>query len=232
MSVQLGNYYCHFTRRRIRALIKHHHYLHRIPIRNYKFAATLHKPGGLFGDYGRVVAVILFSNATARWHIPLWELSRMVVLENHPDITLTQFMAAACAEIRRQKLTDIVISYADSTVGHHGGIYQAASWYYSGRREPAMDGIILPDGRMVPGRTCNARWGTRSPAKLSRMLNVDIKPHFDNGKHLYWKPITKKGERIATELGLEKLPYPKPEKEKTSIRQPRKLDKPFPTNGR
>ena len=78
-----------------------------------------------------------------------------------------------------------------------------------GAREERMDGCLL-DGVFVPGRSLNSKYGTQSPSKLSSILGRDVAPHFDQGKHLYWLPIFRSGEHKAKRLGLESLPYPKP----------------------
>lgn len=101
---------------------------------------------------------------------------------------------------------EVLVSFADQTQRHVGFIYQASGWAYHGLRERRMDGLIV-DGTFVPGRTCNSVYGTRSPDLLrSRMPNADIQPHFDEGKHLYWKSNNRK--RIEL-LGLQSKPYPK-----------------------
>jgi len=40
-----------------------------------------------------------------------------------------------------------------------------------------------------------------------------IEPHYDEGKHLYWRALSKSGQRKAQELKLATMPYPKPKKE-------------------
>ena len=73
-----------------------------------------------------------------------------------------------------------------------------------------MDGLIV-NGLFIPGRTCNAQYGTQSPDKLKKIHPTwDIEPHYDIGKHLYWKPIDKNGTKKAVKLGLMENEYPKP----------------------
>jgi len=103
------------------------------------------------------------------------------------------------------------VSFADWTERHHGGIYQAAGWQYAGMRERRMDGLIV-NGQFKSGRSCNHAWGTRSPERLRAVLpSADIEPHYDEGKHLYWRALTVAGKTRAKRLGLDSLPYPKPD---------------------
>jgi hypothetical protein len=123
---------------------------------------------------------------------------------------LTGLIAATVRFIAQRKLTDLLVSFADATQGHHGGIYQAASWNYDGQRDRRMDGLLI-DGHFMPGRNANHKWGTRSPTKLlERMPDRDIVPHYDDGKHLYWRALNKQGRRKAERLGLQSQPYIKP----------------------
>lgn len=188
-------------------LIKQFHYSHRVPA-NVQCVVSQHAPGGLFGHSGPAVAACLFSIPPTRWSENVWELSRLVRDEAF-DGPLTKLLSFAIKWLRRSGKIDLLVSFADRTQGHHGGVYQAANWHYAGQRERRMDGVLL-DGVFVPGRSCNSRWGTRSPEKLTRIIGRPILPHFDEGKHIYWIPLFRSGERKAARLGLERLPYPKP----------------------
>jgi hypothetical protein len=189
-------------------LILKYHYSHRIPA-NVQQSFTYHISGGLFGDGGKAIAACLFSIPPTRWSEPVWELSRLVRIEDI-QVSLTSFIAQCVRHIKSRHSINLLVSFADYTMNHHGGIYQAASWNYAGKRDKRMDGLII-NGRFCPGRSCNSLWGTRSPSKLqSQKPDWKIEPHFDEGKFLYWKPLNHKGEQQAKRMGLDCLPYPKP----------------------
>jgi hypothetical protein len=188
-------------------LIRAFHYSRRIPS-NPQHCFAVRKPGGLFGENGEAVAGIIFSLAQAKWSEPVLELSRLVRSPEYKE-PLTKLIAFSVEWLKRNKW-DLVISYADWTQTHHGGIYQAASWLYDGKRDRAMDGLIV-NGVFVPGRSCNASYGSRSPEKVSAILpGQQVEPHYDEGKHLYWKPLSRTGKKQAIRLGLKSLKYPKP----------------------
>lgn len=192
------------------ALIKEFHYSHRMAA-NVQCVGTWHEDGGLFGDFGPPIAAVVFSIPPTRWSEPVLELSRLVRKEG-VNISLSQLIAMACVFIRRSDMADLLVSFADNTQGHHGGIYQACSWKYDGKRDRRMDGLTV-NGEFVPGRSANSRWGTRSPSKLKAERGIEAEPHFDEGKYLYWRALSKAGERKAERLGLKSLPYPKPANE-------------------
>ena len=127
------------------------------------------------------------------------------------DAPLSGLVSETTRWVRRLKVCDLVVSFADATVGHHGGIYQAASWIYHGQRERRMDGVVI-GGKFVPGRMANNAYGTRSPAKLNER-GIDAVPHYDDGKHLYWRALNRSGRQKAKRLGLLSMPYPKPDAE-------------------
>jgi hypothetical protein len=193
-------------------LVKRHHYSRRAPS-NVQVVGTAHEDGGLFGDYGQAIAACFFSLPPTRWSEEVWELSRLVRTDLR--IPLTGLIAQTC-KAAKARGADLLVSFADRTQGHHGGIYQASSWDYAGCRERRMDGLLI-DGHFIGGRACNHKWGTQSPAKVATMIGADrVVPHYDEGKHLYWRAMTKEGKRRAARLGLASLPYPKPALEKVA----------------
>ena len=168
----------------------------------------MREDGGLFGEHGDIVAACLFSIPPTRWSEPILELSRLVRRDD-TIISLTGLISRA-VKFMAARGVDLIVSFADRTQGHHGGIYQAASWNYAGCRERRMDGVNI-NGVFWPGRSLNNRYGTQSPEKLrARLPDRDIEPHYDEGKHLYWKALNKIGKRKADRLGLDALPYVKP----------------------
>jgi len=158
---------------------------------------------------GDCVAGAVFSSPPTRWSEEVIELLRLVRSEQDGIPPLTGLLSESLKWLKRNTQHDLIVSFADSTQGHHGGIYQAASWNFHGKRKRAMDGLII-DGTFVPGRTCNARYGTRSPSKLKdQRPDLDIEPHYDEGKYLYWKALNRNGKKKASRLMLESNEYVK-----------------------
>lgn len=188
------------------ALVIDFHYSARPPA-SVQQVVTWHEDGGLFGGDGPAVAACYFSIPPTRWSEEVFELSRLV---RRPDCEkpLTGLISEACTLVKKK--IDLVVSFADKTQNHHGGIYQAASWNYAGARERACDGVMIA-GVFHPGRSCNSVWGTRSPEKLALILKQPVEPHYDEGKHCYWRALKPSGKMKAKRLGLAALPYPKPD---------------------
>ena len=107
------------------------HYAHRIPSITYAF--------GLYGNdgilvgvctYGRPVAHSLVKNAfNGLYQEDFLELNRLVVNDNLPKNTLSYFVSTTLKMLPKSK---VVVSYADTSQNHHGYIYQATNWIYTG----------------------------------------------------------------------------------------------------
>ena len=180
------------------ALVLRYHYSRRVPS-NVQMVTSLHLDGGLFGGDGRCVAAAFWSIPPTRWSEPVIELSRLV--RGDAVVPLTLLVGLSAKALRRAG-HDLLVSFADKTRGHEGYVYRASNWRYAGCRDRTNDGVVI-DGAFVPGRSCNSLWGTRSPEKLRAMFpHKTIEPHYDEGKHLYWLPLGRKGEAKAKRLGL------------------------------
>lgn len=195
----------HSDTKAAKKLVLDHHYSHRwcAPV---VLAGTWHLPGGLFGDAGPCVAACVFTMGRP-WSVPTLELQRLV---RHPELpcpSLTGLIAATVKDLKTRRPERLLVSYADTRAGHHGGIYQAASWRYAGIRH-GTEGLLI-DGEYVPDRTAHNRYGTRSVRRLAER-GIQATVVHSKGKHLYWKALDKTGKRLAKQVGLGSLPYPKP----------------------
>ena len=70
------------------------------------------------------------------------ELNRLVVNDGLPRNALSFFVSQS---LKMLPTPMVVISYADSGQGHHGYIYQATNWIYTGMSAPHTD--YLPEGQ-------------------------------------------------------------------------------------
>ena len=186
------------------ALVVAHHYSQRAP-GGVRLCGT-------WWEGARMVAACFLSEPPTRWSEPVMELSRLVRVPGADSVSLTQLISQTLKSAKaRADLPRLVVSFADNTQGHHGGVYQAASWGYTAFRQPSCDGFDI-DGEFVPRRTAYGRYGTSSVdmvVAIAQMGGQVATPHYDAGKHLYWKAVDREGEKVAARLGLQKLPYPK-----------------------
>jgi hypothetical protein len=104
------------------------HYAKRIPPIEYAF--------GLFDENGLTQGVITFGTPVSNTLRDLWdneyklmELNRLVVNEGLPKNTLSFFVSKALNLLPKPL---VIVSYADTSKNHHGYIYQATNWIYTG----------------------------------------------------------------------------------------------------
>jgi len=195
-------HFCGGQTKEAEQLVLECHYSHRTP-GNVCFIGSFHETGGLFGDNGEMLAAAFFSSPPTRWSENVIELTRLVRKEGI-KIPLSRLISLSLKHLKNQG-HDLIVSFADRTQGHEGYVYRASNWKYTGCRDPQNDGLIV-DGVFVPGRSCNAIYGSRS-ADIVRELKPSstIEKHFDKGKHLYWYALNKKGKEKAIRLNLSDM---------------------------
>jgi hypothetical protein len=156
------------------------------------------REGGLFGDAGEPAAAALFAPSAARaWGARTIELTRLV---RDSDVTepLTSFLSACVKFISSRQRFDLIVSYADPSAGHHGGIYQAASWIYVGMSKGKMQWINKNNGK----RSSQRSFDQSSYCETEGWERIKT-----CGKHIYVCPLTK-AQRKA--WAPKSLAYPKP----------------------
>lgn len=73
----------------------------------------------------------------------VYELNRLCVNEQLEKNVLSYFVGNAFKLIQDNV---IIVSYADTAYGHHGYIYQATNWVYTGQTKPMRDKQIIGNG--------------------------------------------------------------------------------------
>lgn len=192
----------HFRTGRIaeaQSLVMSHHYSKRVP-GSVLMIGSLHLDGGLFGGDGPMVAAAFFSSPPTRWSEQVIELTRLV--RGDSKVPLTMLVSLSARELKKRG-ADLLVSFADRTQGHEGYVYRACNWNYAGCRDRQNDGHLI-NGTFIPRRSCYALYGTSSPEKLRKILpHKTVEPHWDDGKHLYWLALGRRGKEKAARLGLE-----------------------------
>lgn len=119
------------------------------------------------------------------------ELTR-VALTKH-EAPVSQIVALALAELKRTNAgMRAVVSFADPKEGHHGGIYQAGNWLFTGSSNPVTEYFIEGRWRHTRGAYHDPRRPT-APKRESP------------GKFRYIYPLDKAMRRRVAKISL---PYP------------------------
>jgi hypothetical protein len=189
-------------------LVRDYHYSRRMP-GAVQHCFAMREPGGLFGETGRVVAGAMFgSGANKTMPTGSLELTRLV---RHPlvDVQLSEFLAWALRWVRANTIAPFCFSYADTAQDHHGGIYQACNFIYSGESKKQFSSFFDADGKPLHKRSLSARLGTASQEAVLRAI-PGAYVGVEQPKHLYIFPLRQKWPTIARQRGWVALPYPKP----------------------
>ena len=107
------------------------HYAKRIPSISYSF--------GLFDNKKKLIGICTFGSPPShslcigicgkKYYKKVMELNRLCV-NNHKIKNLTSFFVGKCLKLINKNY--IIVSYADTSRNHHGYIYQATNWIYTG----------------------------------------------------------------------------------------------------
>jgi hypothetical protein len=161
----------------------------------------------------RFIGVVIYSRGANR-HIgapyalkqtQVCELTR-VALNNH--VTPVSRIIAITLKMLRRLCggLKLVVSYADADHGHHGGIYQAGGWIFSGLvREGARDGFIV-HGRKLHPKTIHARGGKNTLPWVHEHWDPGALEHRSLGRYKYLMPLDK---MTRERFGALSKPYPK-----------------------
>ena len=122
----------------------------------------------------------------------VYELNRLCVSEGLEKNVLSFFVSGAIKIISKQDL--ILVSYADTQWGHHGYIYQATNWIYTGATKERTD-IGFEDGS--------------HSRHYEKSLDYSQNRKFRSSKHRYVMFTGKKKTKFLESLNYKQLPYPK-----------------------
>lgn len=123
-----------------------------------------------------------------------------VALRGH-QTPVSRIIAISIKLLRKQSPgLRLILSYADPSQGHHGGIYQAGGWLCAGRTPGGTHMLQMPDGTILHKRSVTAKYGHAD----SKVLGG--KYVYPEKKHVYLMPLD--DEMRSKISGLAK-PYPK-----------------------
>jgi len=176
-----------------KAIILKNHYTHRFPsgwTRCYAFGDVL----AVFSiPANKNLEPFLFSQP-----VGMRELARLWAPDGHHGCALTQALAAIVRQLRRDEPSvRALVSFADPNQNHHGGVYQAASWLYTGQSTESRS-YCMPDGTPISRRAFHSG---------NKMIKIDVPVTRTPGKLRYVRCLDKHALR---HMRLAVLPYPKP----------------------
>jgi hypothetical protein len=200
---------CKIDKATAKAVTEAKHYSRRLGIMWEAFG--LYDGGALIGVccYGQPSAPIQ-KHAFANRDYRLYELTRLVVDRGAPKNAASILIAGSLAQLSERPAA--VVSYADSSHGHCGIVYQATNWLYTGATK-AHDSLYMVNGEKLHAMTVMDRFKVTDPGRWAKENGIErIKPE---AKHRYFILIGSKSDKRRMLKGL-KYPvikgYPKAEK--------------------
>lgn len=142
--------------------------------------------------------------------IETMELNRLVVNDGMEKNVLSYFVAESLKMLPKPI---VIVSYADGNKGHHGYIYQATNWIYTGIT--AMEKIYIDKrtNEVIHPRTIVSTYGSREAESLPEHIEISKE---ESGKYRYFQFLgdKRKVAEMKKNLKYQILPYPKGENER------------------
>ena len=152
-------------------------------------------------ESGKFIGVVIFgrganNNMAKPYGLTQLECCELVRIALTKHVSPVSRIAALAMRFLKSQSSGLrlIVSYADPEQGHHGGIYQAGNWLYSGRSQAQQE--VIYRGEVMHKRTANALFGTIKGMQKSAIF----------WKHKYLMPLdAEMRERIKPLT----RPYPK-----------------------
>ena len=187
------------------------HYAKRIPI-ILKCFGLYHIEKGLMG-------VCTFGPPPIEWNDPkvlfnnnvnekinMFELNRLVVNENLEKNVLSFFVSSSLNFLKKPC---VVLSYSDMTKNHHGYIYQATNWFYTGSIAKREVFINNHTGKEEHPRSIYGIFGTSSKEDSQIKKHYTIKKQEPKHRYFYFLGNKKIKKAMRKNIKYDVLPYPK-----------------------
>ena len=180
------------------------HYAHRLP--NTVYAFGLYEGARLVGvcSFGIPASPSLIMGSMGEAYKDTFlELNRLCIEEGAPPNALS-FFVSRCLKLLPSPT--IVVSYADSAMGHHGYIYQATNFIYTGLTKPHKEYSLGPSNKH--SRHLLDSYGGINEAKRK---GIPLEEGQRSLKHRYFFFVGSKKQRakMLADLKYPVLPYPK-----------------------
>ena len=174
----------------------HKHYAKRIPSISYAFGLFDKDLMGVM-TIGKPASNSLCVGGCGEHNSKyVYELNRLCVNDNLEKNVLS-FFVSSCLKML-PKL--IIVSYADTAQNHHGYIYQATNWFYTGLSSKAKDKKLI--GSNKHGRHNNA---------YEQDGDYEFVERSRKHRYIYFTGNKRENKKLLNELNYKIQPYPKGE---------------------
>lgn len=161
-------------------------------------------------EFGKFIGVVLFGSGASPMigrpynltQLEICELTRIALAKHQTPVS--RIMAIAIKKLKAHaKGLRLIVSFADSTEGHYGGIYQATNWIYAGGSETHA---YVVRGKEYHPVVTSRKFGSKSIPWLRANVDPKAKRISAGFKHRYLMPLDNEMRKKIQHL---KKPYPK-----------------------
>ena len=164
-------------------------------------------------ECGKFIGAVLFSRGASPHlgtaysldQVECCELTRVALARHRSSVS--RIIAIAIKFLKNNSPgVRLIVSFADQNEGHHGGIYQAGNWIYSGVTGTKFD-YIGPDGKKYRDRQVTSSGVAKQFGKITKVFKTsECKPLLLKGKHRYLMPLD---DEMRKQIEPLRKPYPK-----------------------
>lgn len=174
------------------------HYSGRKPVISYAFGYFENSVLKAVCTFGKPASNSLCEGVCGKqYKDKVFELNRLCV-DGEIKIQLSQFVSHCLKELRQENL--VIISYADTQMNHHGYIYQATNWIYTGATKSRTD-------KYVEGGKHSRHYDNEKQNGLRKYRSA-------KHRYIYFSASKKKKKEYLKNLNYQIKPYPKGENER------------------
>lgn len=140
------------------------------------------------------------------------ELVRIALNTHKTPVSKIMAIAIKFLKKSNNKLR-LVVSYADADQDHHGGIYQATNWIYTGLKNAGTMGAFLVHGKKMHPKSVHSKGIKQTISAVRQHLDPNAEVFITKGKHCYLMPLDRKMKDAIIPLSKQ---YPKRDKQANS----------------
>lgn len=133
----------------------------------------------------------------------VYELNRLVLIDNLPKNSASYLVSKALKDLKKHNLC--IVSFSDLGMNHHGYIYQALNFYFTGTSKGRTDKYV-PDGK-------HSRHYDKQAKEIYRSVRTP------KNRYIYFACDKKHKKEYLKKLNYPILPYPKGENKRYILGQ-------------
>lgn len=185
------------------------HYAHRIAPCSRAFGLYSNRLNRIVGvvTYGSPVGMYLCEGICGKDEVDnIYELTRLYV-DDGLEKNLESYLVANTLKLLDK---EIIVSYADSSYGHIGVVYQATNFYYTGMSQGHKDYVMMVDGHLIHNKTCcEVLGGVDNVKKGVETGIVTVVERSRKHRYVYFNCNRRRKKELLRKLAYPILPYPK-----------------------